>query len=776
MEVSKPVIVPEKIGNEPQLLQITATADFSTRKVDIEYNSVDVRNRSTISNAHCIVEYGNTGEWSSHWARSAYLIESRIKALEVEAIEGNVQRILRGMAYKLFSALVQYADAYRGMEEVLLLSSQREATSKVKFQAGDDEGQFHLSPYWIDSLAHLSGFVLNANDALDSKTHVFISHGWESMRFVGPFSADKTYRTYVKMQPETNSTVMAGDVYVMEGVLVVGLIEGLKFQQVPRTVLDHLLPPARKPATAKKSARALSPNTAPLSKAPAVSTEVQRQKIVVDQAAVVAASTLTPIADRVVGIIAAEVGISDSELSDNSNFAELGIDSLLSLTIIGKLREDLDLQLSQSLFQDYENVKALRAYLVQNHSSSQAVIQQVEQIVAQPTTLDRPPSTASGTSSSTTSRAITEITTPDTRTEAGSTDIVKTIIADEMGLELHEIADDTPLGSLGMDSLMSLTILGTLREKTGLDVPQTLLADDPSVRDLEERLNPPTEPKVAQVPAAKPIEIEEVAEENVAGYYPPASSILLQGSTNSSTQTLFLFPDGSGSATSYAALPTLKTNLAVIGLNSPFLKSPTDYTCGITGIAQIYITEIKRRQPSGPYLLGGWSVGGIIAYEAAYQLIRSGETISQLLLVDSPCPLLLPPLPVSLVRFFDSLGLFGQGQSPPWLLQHFDSSVANLHRYKPSPIEAGKAPTTFAIWARDGVCKDPSDPRPGLAEEESKSKSWILDNRTDFGPNSWDELVGRENISGVGVAGNHFTMMREPNVSCSTSFPLANMR
>ena len=38
-----------------------------------------------------------------------------------------------------------------------------------------------------------------------------------------------------------------------------------------------------------------------------------------------------------------------------------------------------------------------------------------------------------------------------------------------------------------------------------------------------------------------------------------------------------------------------------------------------------------------------------------------GESVMQLLPLDSPFPLSLSPLPTSLVRFFDSLGLFYQG-------------------------------------------------------------------------------------------------------------------
>jgi naphtho-gamma-pyrone polyketide synthase len=39
---------------------------------------------------------------------------------------------------------------------------------------------------------------------------------------------------------------------------------------------------------------------------------------------------------------------------------------------------------------------------------------------------------------------------------------------------------------------------------------------------------------------------------------------------------------------------------------------------------------------------------------------------------------------------------------------------------------------------------------------------WLLNNRTDLGPNKWDSLVGSQNIGGITVlqGANHFTMTR----------------
>ncbi len=60
----------------------------------------------------------------------------------------------------------------------------------------------------------------------------------------------------------------------------------------------------------------------------------------------------------------------------------------------------------------------------------------------------------------------------------------------------------------------------------------------------------------------------------------------------------------------------------------------------IEEIATDYIKEMQKLQPRGPYFLGGYSVGGLIAYEMAQQLNRLGETISALILVDTLNPAL----------------------------------------------------------------------------------------------------------------------------------------
>ncbi|KAK5628581.1 hypothetical protein RRF57_004296 [Xylaria bambusicola] len=63
----------------------------------------------------------------------------------------------------------------------------------------------------------------------------------------------------------------------------------------------------------------------------------------------------------------------------------------------------------------------------------------------------------------------------------------------------------------------------------------------------------------------------------------------------------------------------------------------------------------------------------------------------------------------------------------------------------------------MAIWCEDGVCKEPTDPRPD--PYPTGHALFLLDNRTDFGPNRWDEYLDIDKMKFRHMPGNHFSMM-----------------
>jgi thioesterase domain-containing protein len=58
----------------------------------------------------------------------------------------------------------------------------------------------------------------------------------------------------------------------------------------------------------------------------------------------------------------------------------------------------------------------------------------------------------------------------------------------------------------------------------------------------------------------------------------------------------------------------------------------------IESMAARYVAAIGTVQPRGPYALGGWSAGGLVAYEMAQQLAAKGEEVAVLAILDSTAP------------------------------------------------------------------------------------------------------------------------------------------
>ena len=781
LEIIKPLIAKVRNARESQIVRITATAERPLKSVKISYNSLARDGKVGELHATCVVEYGDTKSWLTDWSRGAYLFRSRIDVLDQGADAGKYKKLGRGPAYKAFSSFVQYDKSYHGMKEVVLDSKNFEATSQLEFQARESDGDFDTNPHWIDNIAHLSGFILNGSDAVDSKKQVYVSHGWQSLQIAHPLSAKKSYRNYVKMLPGPKQS-MVGDVYVFDGEEMVALVGGVKFQAIPRAVLNKLLPPING-ASAHPNTQDLLHNDGNPSHPKSSKPEIEKEPVqpttetAFDSTAPVLQSQNDndSITDEFMSIIVEELGLELSELHDKAAFADVGLDSLMALTITGRIREELDVNAPASLFTDSPTIGEAKAAII---TLGGAVSN----------------GTSSTASTSTTYADSESDMTEDTSTEhdtsndsiEDATEKLLSIVSEEVGLAPSELLDMATFADMGVDSLMSLTISGRIREEVDLDIPTSFFTDHPSISEAKAAIsallstNKDAAPNdtgyttsdgtlrtSTSTPEPDADDIEEYIGEASQQALRPATSILLQGNPKTASKSLFLFPDGSGSATSYAAFPGVSPDVAVYGLNCPFMKTPTDYTNGIDGVATQYLAEIKRRQAHGPYYLGGWSAGGVLAYQVAYKLLEMGEKTERLILIDSPCPVNLEPLPSSLLHFVDSLGLLGdQKKTPSWLIPHFEASIVNLAAFVPQPMDPRDAPDTLIIWARDGLVKDPKDQKFQRSAEEPKSVKFLLDNRpSDFGSYGWDKLLGAENITTTFVGGNHFTIIKEPKVS-----------
>lgn len=509
MEVPKPLIAKMPPPPEGQHIQLEAIADFGIGQANLKWRSVTPDGKLLQEHARCVVKFESTTDWQESWDMAKYMVQSQIDILKQKVATGGAHSILRGMAYKLFKALVNYDEKYRGMQEVIINGKDTEATASIKFQTKPEDGNFVCAPYWIDSLCHISGFICNGTDLIDSEQNVFISHGWGSMKFARAFSADKTYRSYVRMQARPNN-VRSGDVYIFEDDDIVGVVGGLKFQQIPRRVLDAMLPPSKarpavaappkvtavaasgRPTASRTTSLALASTKGTAKALKSLDRNTAKSSIKKSKQRKPAAAFSGTVVATVMSIIAKETDVEMAELVDDAAFENLGVDSLLSLTISAKFREDLELEIPSNLFTNHTTVGALKKYFAvfdggaplpdPNSSDEESSYEEDDATPATGSSRTSLPSTPSEMSEREDKLAM-PIATPIGAIPAsadGHSSVPRLIFAQEMGLPAGEINDKADLSEMGMDSLMSLTVLSRLREELGQDLPSTFLITNPT--------------------------------------------------------------------------------------------------------------------------------------------------------------------------------------------------------------------------------------------------------------------------------------------------------
>lgn len=86
----------------------------------------------------------------------------------------------------------------------------------------------------------------------------------------------------------------------------------------------------------------------------------------------------------------------------------------------------------------------------------------------------------------------------------------------------------------------------------------------------------------------------------------------------------------------------------IYGMQAPGTDGVMEPLDSIEGVAQVYLDAIKHLQSRGPYLLIGYSLGGLVTFEMARRLADAGDKVGLLTMVDayphfsrlSPRPLL----------------------------------------------------------------------------------------------------------------------------------------
>ncbi|HEX3126564.1 MAG TPA: amino acid adenylation domain-containing protein, partial [Thermoanaerobaculia bacterium] len=178
---------------------------------------------------------------------------------------------------------------------------------------------------------------------------------------------------------------------------------------------------------------------------------------------------------------------------------------------------------------------------------------------------------------------------------------------------------------LGGSSLMAVQLGSRLRQALDVDLPVDFLFQAPTVAAQAEL-----------VARLRPQEGETVER--------PRSSCLVPLQKGDGLPPLFMVHQVGGNVYTFRVLAqALGRDRPVYGLRSRGLEAGEEPFATVEEMAEHYLELVRGVQRSGPYRIGGASMGGMIAFEMAHRLREAGETVELLTLMDTPCGEQMPP-------------------------------------------------------------------------------------------------------------------------------------
>lgn len=190
-------------------------------------------------------------------------------------------------------------------------------------------------------------------------------------------------------------------------------------------------------------------------------------------------------------------------------------------------------------------------------------------------------------------------------------------VAEVLGLSESDLDESTSITRLGLDSLMATELRSRLVADTGCSVPLTELLDGPSTAELAALL----ESVLGSGVATKQQELLVKMNPGAPGRLP-----------------LFFVHASDGTATDIRPLATaLNPDLPFYCLLAKGWDGSEPFGT-VEEAATNYVSEIRKIQPHGPYYLGGYCFGGVVAFEVARILEEAGEPIAALIIVDGYNP------------------------------------------------------------------------------------------------------------------------------------------
>jgi acetoacetyl-CoA synthetase len=179
----------------------------------------------------------------------------------------------------------------------------------------------------------------------------------------------------------------------------------------------------------------------------------------------------------------------------------------------------------------------------------------------------------------------------------------------ESVLQHSPIGPDDNFFDLGGDSLSAATLFLEIEKVCGRQLPSVMIYNAPTVATLAAELEKPSTSR-----------------------FPPLF-LLRAGSTAS---PVYIAHGLGGSVIDFYRLVThIESDRPIYGMQARGIDGIDDPFESIEDMAQYHLEAIKQIQPHGPYVLIGYSLGGLVSLEIAHRLIAAGESVALLAMLDA---------------------------------------------------------------------------------------------------------------------------------------------
>ena len=478
LEMTQALVVSEK--DPDQVLRVAAVMDEAKTFVSIRFSS-----STTISSAEhgaCQVLIGDeASQWRSEWSRVQRLVKGRVDSLATSSSTGVAHRMKRALVYKLFANLVDYDHPYQALEEVHIDESFEDAAAHMNLSHSQaiGLGSFTHSPYAVDALVHLAGFVLNADLAKPSDD-LHIANHIGSMRIIGDLSQDRKLTCYTAIREQNSKGVSLCDVYVFEGSALIAVCTEIRFQKLTRAIFGMLTGRGDTAISRKPVATKPSPQVSDRLSTDSYSASSDSFDSGWKESSPASSQTSIDMPDPstvLLEVVADRIGVDVAELDSTADFGDMGVDSPMSFAILTDFKKRTGTELPAAFFTTFPTVADLR-----------------EELGTTPTPVQTKPATVVTTpAKKSNSKPNGQKSRPqpsgEARVATKPSDRLLRIVASELGISQNELTPSADFASAGVDSILSIKILSIFKKETGSELPAAFFNSNSTVAEAQEELD-----------------------------------------------------------------------------------------------------------------------------------------------------------------------------------------------------------------------------------------------------------------------------------------------